>query len=213
MASKPAAGGRVRKKPAPKRATDPKTPTCCEADRTPSFIETTVKAMEDVRDGKNLTRYADGDELFEKRPRSRRHARFPSDYRIRAERGLRRQLWGKTRTLGQDGASIRTRTANGTTAWDTTTRSGAYRCTTTVAGSSFSLKRCGFTFVGSTICYALMQATGLVNDHLVECSRYIRAWIELRSPRRIVFGAELESDPQTRPRQEFLSISIHRKEM
>ena len=66
MASKPAAGGRVRKKPAAKSATDPKTPTCCEADRTPSFNETTVKAMEDIRDGKNLTRYADGDELFEK---------------------------------------------------------------------------------------------------------------------------------------------------
>ena len=66
MASKPAAGGRVRKQPAPKRATDPKTATCCEADRTPSFNETTVKAMEDVRDGKNLTRYADGDDLFEK---------------------------------------------------------------------------------------------------------------------------------------------------
>ena len=34
------------------------------------------------------------------------------------------------------------------------------------------LKRRGFTFVGSTICYALMQATGLVNDHLVGCFRY-----------------------------------------
>lgn len=33
------------------------------------------------------------------------------------------------------------------------------------------LKR-GFTFVGSTICYAFMQATGMVNDHLVECFRY-----------------------------------------
>ncbi|MGO9464451.1 MAG: hypothetical protein ACLQIB_28045 [Isosphaeraceae bacterium] len=66
MAGKPAAGGPVRKKPASKRATDPKPPTCCEADRTPSFNETTVKAMEDVRDGKNLTRYADADELFEK---------------------------------------------------------------------------------------------------------------------------------------------------
>jgi DNA-3-methyladenine glycosylase I len=30
----------------------------------------------------------------------------------------------------------------------------------------------GFTFVGSTICYAMMQATGMVNDHLVECERY-----------------------------------------
>ena len=33
------------------------------------------------------------------------------------------------------------------------------------------LKR-GFRFVGSTICYALMQATGLVNDHLVSCFRH-----------------------------------------
>src|SRR6202048_2673626 len=33
------------------------------------------------------------------------------------------------------------------------------------------LKR-GFRFVGSTICYALMQATGLVNDHAVTCYRY-----------------------------------------
>lgn len=33
------------------------------------------------------------------------------------------------------------------------------------------LKR-GFTFVGSTICYAFMQATGMVNDHTVECFRY-----------------------------------------
>ncbi|SIN95667.1 DNA-3-methyladenine glycosylase I [Singulisphaera sp. GP187] len=37
---------------------------------------------------------------------------------------------------------------------------------------SKALKRRGFTFVGSTICYALMQATGLVNDHLVDCFRH-----------------------------------------
>ena len=37
---------------------------------------------------------------------------------------------------------------------------------------SKDLKRRGFNFVGSTICYALMQATGLVNDHLVGCFRY-----------------------------------------
>lgn len=30
----------------------------------------------------------------------------------------------------------------------------------------------GFSFVGSTICYAFMQAAGLVNDHLVDCFRY-----------------------------------------
>jgi DNA-3-methyladenine glycosylase I len=32
----------------------------------------------------------------------------------------------------------------------------------------------GFKFVGSTICYALMQATGMVNDHLVTCSRHAK---------------------------------------
>ncbi len=37
---------------------------------------------------------------------------------------------------------------------------------------SKELKRRGFTFVGSTICYAFMQATGMVNDHLVDCYRY-----------------------------------------
>ncbi|HKA34164.1 MAG TPA: DNA-3-methyladenine glycosylase I [Candidatus Binatia bacterium] len=36
---------------------------------------------------------------------------------------------------------------------------------------SRELKRRGFTFVGSTICYAHMQATGMVNDHLVGCFR------------------------------------------
>ncbi len=37
---------------------------------------------------------------------------------------------------------------------------------------SKDLKRRGFTFVGSTICYAYMQACGLVNDHLTTCFRY-----------------------------------------
>jgi DNA-3-methyladenine glycosylase I len=37
---------------------------------------------------------------------------------------------------------------------------------------SKDLKKRGFTFVGSTICYAFMQATGMVNDHLVSCFRY-----------------------------------------
>jgi DNA-3-methyladenine glycosylase I len=36
---------------------------------------------------------------------------------------------------------------------------------------SRELKKRGFRFVGSTICYAFMQATGLVNDHLVTCFR------------------------------------------
>jgi len=37
---------------------------------------------------------------------------------------------------------------------------------------SKDLKSRGFKFVGSTIIYAHMQATGLVNDHLVGCFRY-----------------------------------------
>jgi len=37
---------------------------------------------------------------------------------------------------------------------------------------SKDLKKRGFTFVGTTICYAFMQAMGMVNDHAVECFRY-----------------------------------------
>ncbi|MGH3052856.1 MAG: DNA-3-methyladenine glycosylase I [Gaiellaceae bacterium] len=37
---------------------------------------------------------------------------------------------------------------------------------------SKELKRRGFRFVGPTICYAFMQAAGLVNDHTVDCFRY-----------------------------------------
>jgi DNA-3-methyladenine glycosylase I len=37
---------------------------------------------------------------------------------------------------------------------------------------SKDLRQRGFRFVGSTICYAFMQAVGMVNDHLVTCFRY-----------------------------------------
>jgi len=37
---------------------------------------------------------------------------------------------------------------------------------------SKALKKRGFKFVGSTICYAFMQAAGLVNDHITSCHRY-----------------------------------------
>ena len=37
---------------------------------------------------------------------------------------------------------------------------------------SKALRKRGFTFVGSTICYAFMQATGMVNDHAVTCFRH-----------------------------------------
>jgi len=41
---------------------------------------------------------------------------------------------------------------------------------------SRDLKKRGFRFVGSTICYAMMQAVGMVNDHTVDCFR----WQELQ---------------------------------
>jgi DNA-3-methyladenine glycosylase I len=43
---------------------------------------------------------------------------------------------------------------------------------------SADLKRRGFKFCGPTICYAFMQAVGMVNDHLVDCHRYedVAAW-------------------------------------
>jgi DNA-3-methyladenine glycosylase I len=37
---------------------------------------------------------------------------------------------------------------------------------------SKALKKRGFRFVGSTICYSLMQATGMINDHLIGCFRH-----------------------------------------
>jgi len=37
---------------------------------------------------------------------------------------------------------------------------------------SKALKKRGFTFVGPTICYAFMQAVGMVNDHTIDCFRY-----------------------------------------
>lgn len=43
---------------------------------------------------------------------------------------------------------------------------------------SKALKKVGFTFVGPTICYAYMQATGMVMDHTTDCDRYT----QLRAP-------------------------------
>jgi DNA-3-methyladenine glycosylase I len=47
---------------------------------------------------------------------------------------------------------------------------------------SKELTRRGFRFVGSTICYAFMQAVGMVNDHLVGCYRH--AELRPQLPRR-----------------------------
>jgi DNA-3-methyladenine glycosylase I len=38
---------------------------------------------------------------------------------------------------------------------------------------SVALKQRGFRFVGSTICYAFMEAVGMVNDHLLDCHRFV----------------------------------------
>jgi DNA-3-methyladenine glycosylase I len=58
-------------------------------------------------------------------------------------------------------------------------KQGAFRDTADLPASteasdrmSRELKRLGFRFVGGTICYALMQACGMVNDHLVGCFRH-----------------------------------------
>jgi DNA-3-methyladenine glycosylase I len=45
---------------------------------------------------------------------------------------------------------------------------------------SRDLLRHGFKFVGSTICYAFMQAVGMVNDHTVDCFRYSK--LNLKNP-------------------------------
>ena len=44
--------------------------------------------------------------------------------------------------------------------------------TAEAAAMSKDLRKRGFNFVGPTICYAFMQAVGMVNDHLVDCFRY-----------------------------------------
>ena len=44
--------------------------------------------------------------------------------------------------------------------------------TTESDAMSSTLKKMGFRFVGSTICYAFMQATGMINDHTTGCFRY-----------------------------------------
>ena len=48
---------------------------------------------------------------------------------------------------------------------------------------SKDLKQRGFRFVGSTICYAFMQAVGMVNDHLVTCFRYRQVRQSPETPR------------------------------
>jgi len=67
-------------------------------------------------------------------------------------------LWGFV-----DGKTIQNR-------WETDTQIPT--CSPESDALSEDLRRRGFSFVGTTICYAFMQAAGLVNDHLVSCFRY-----------------------------------------
>jgi DNA-3-methyladenine glycosylase I len=53
-----------------------------------------------------------------------------------------------------------------------TERSQVPATTATSDAMSKALKKAGFRFVGSTICYAFMQATGMVDDHLIDCFRH-----------------------------------------
>jgi len=55
-------------------------------------------------------------------------------------------------------------------AWQSVTGIPAY--TSEAERMSHDLKKLGFTFVGPTICYAFMQAVGMVNDHIIECFRH-----------------------------------------
>lgn len=50
---------------------------------------------------------------------------------------------------------------------------------------SADLRRRGFKFVGSTICYAMMQAVGMVNDHTVDCFRHAQLAGEAQTPKQI----------------------------
>ncbi len=78
--------------------------------------------------------------------------------RLQRETTLSRLLWG---VVG--GTPIQN-------AWQTTDQIPA--STPAAEAMSRELKKLGFRFVGPTICYAFMQAAGMVNDHVVDCFRY-----------------------------------------
>jgi DNA-3-methyladenine glycosylase I len=59
---------------------------------------------------------------------------------------------------------------------------------------SKDLKRRAFSFVGSTVVYAHMQAVGMVNDHLVDCFRYG----EIQRLDSVLERADLPAQPQSR---------------
>jgi hypothetical protein len=60
---------------------------------------------------------------------------------------------------------------------------------------SKDLKQRGFSFVGSTVVYAHMQAVGMVNDHLIDCFRY-------REIRRLELSARSRVTPDPKVRVE-----------
>src|SRR5262245_10435450 len=66
MAGEPVAGGPATRKPVPEKPDDSNALPCCEPDRTPSFNETTIRALEEAKVGIGVTDYADAAELFEK---------------------------------------------------------------------------------------------------------------------------------------------------
>src|SRR3984885_8303691 len=72
---------------------------------------------------------------------------------------------------------------------------------TSLESDAFSkdLKRRGFSFVGSTVIYAHMQAVGMVNDHLVDCFRYR----EIRRLDSVIERARLPAPPNSRTAPEF----------
>jgi 3-methyladenine DNA glycosylase Tag len=59
----------------------------------------------------------------------------------------------------------------------------------------------GFTFVGSTICYAFMQAVGMVNDHTTDCFRYEAVGQAAPGPLSSTRGEPSVSDEKTRRRR------------
>jgi DNA-3-methyladenine glycosylase I len=76
---------------------------------------------------------------------------------------------------------------------------------------SKELKKLGFTFVGSTICYAFMQAVGMVNDHLVTCFRYPAiASAKTRSPKPTTSPANSARDKRPSPKRSVPQIRVTR---
>lgn len=111
--------------------------------------------------------------------------RAPSVARLLRDPGIIRNRQKITATIGNARAFLVVQEAFGSFdayVWrftDGRTRGNAWRMKRQVPARSRAsdalsadLRARGFSFVGSTICYAYMQAAGMVNDHLVDCFRY-----------------------------------------